>query len=375
MSKNVGAYVHIPFCAKKCTYCDFVSYDNKTELIDRYIDALKNEIKSTNEKYIIKTIYIGGGTPSFINSTYIEEILSIIKQNWNVKKSAEITIEVNPGTVNREKLKTYYKSGINRISIGMQSSNDKELKLIGRIHTYEKFLGTYKLAQEVGFSNINVDVIIGLPEQTIEDVNDTIDKIIKLDPKHISVYSLMLEEGTKLYNDVEAGLCTCPNDDIERDMYWSAKKKLEKVGYIHYEISNFAKDGYESKHNLDCWNQKEYLGFGLAAHSYINNMRYSNTANLKEYCRGGFPYPPEKTIHEIQTKESKMKEYMLLGLRKIDGMKISEFKNKFIDNPVYLYRDELNKLVEQGLVKIDIDDIELTNKGIDLANQVWQEFA
>ena len=277
--------------------------------------------------------------------------------------------------MNKEKLETYYKSGINRLSIGMQSSSDKELKLIGRIHTYEKFLETYNLAVEAGFNNINVDIMIGLPEQTIEDVNDTLNKIIKLKPKHISVYSLILEEGTRLFDFVRAGDLTCPNDDIERQMYWLAKRKLEEAGYIHYEISNFAQKGYESKHNLDCWSQKEYIGFGLAAHSYLNNTRYSNTTYLDKYIVGvGAEGDPIRTVHEIQTKETKMKEYMLLGLRKIAGVRISEFKNKFVDNPVYLYRKELSKLVDEELIEVDEDTIKLTNRGIDLANIVWEEF-
>jgi len=263
----------------------------------------------------------------------------------------------------------YHKSGINRISIGMQSANNKELKLIGRIHTYEKFLETYNLTLGVGFNNVNIDVMIGLPKQAVSAVDDTIDKIIELAPKHVSVYSLILEENTKLYNSVGAHDCALPDDDDERKMYWSAKRKLEEAGYVHYEISNFAQKGYESKHNLDCWNQKEYIGFGLAAHSYINNTRYSNTVDLNKYINKNI-----HTIHEIQTKEDKMREYMLLGLRKIKGVKISEFKNKFIDNPVYLYRRELSKLSDEELIEIDIDNIKLTNKGIDLANQVWMEF-
>jgi len=212
-------------------------------------------------------------------------------------------------------------------------------------------------------------MMIGLPEQTIEDVEDTVNKIIKLNPNHVSVYSLILEEGTKLY-DMPLNL---PDEQTERAMYWSAKKKLEEAGYVHYEISNFAKAGYESKHNLDCWNQKEYIGFGLAAHSYLNNARYSNAADLDKYIAETGVIPAQ-VIHEIQTREVKQKEYMLLGLRKIDGVKISEFKNKFADNPLYIYRKELNKLVEEGLIEIDLDTVKLTDKGIDLANQVWMEF-
>jgi oxygen-independent coproporphyrinogen-3 oxidase len=244
--RNIGMYVHIPFCAKKCDYCSFVSYSSKNEYVKNYVEALKREIIDEAKEYAskcnIKTIYIGGGTPSFINDEYIKEVMEVINENWKVEKKAEITIEVNPGTVNLSKLKTYYSSGINRLSIGLQSSNNNILKNIGRIYLYEEFLETYNLARKIGFKNINVDVIIGLPYQTINEVKDTINKIIELNTEHISVYSLMLEEGTKMYNDVELGIMCPQNEKEERESYWWVKRELEKVGFIHYEISNFAKE-------------------------------------------------------------------------------------------------------------------------------------
>ena len=213
--------------------------------------------------------------------------------------------------------------------------------------------------------------MIGLPTQNLHDVETDLNKIIKLEPEHISVYSLILEEGTLLQQKIEKGELYIPSEVIERKMYWTVKNTLEEAGYKHYEISNFAKPGYESKHNMDCWDQKEYIGFGLAAHSYINNIRYSNTDDLEEYI--DFP-ENSKIIHEKQNQEEKMKEFMLLGLRKIEGVKISDFKNKFVDNPIYIYRKELEKLVKDELIEIDINHIKLTNKGIDLANLVWEEF-
>ncbi|MGN1270855.1 MAG: radical SAM family heme chaperone HemW [Clostridia bacterium] len=372
--KELGIYIHIPFCKRKCSYCDFISFSNKTKLIEKYIEALKIEIdkcKINKENYIIKTIYIGGGTPSFIESKYIVEILNNIKKQFNISETAEITIEINPGTVTEEKLKDYYNAGINRISFGLQSTNSWLLKLIGRIHSYSSFLEGYNLARKVGFKNINVDLMIGLPVQTLADVQKDLNRIIELKPEHISVYSLIVEEGTKLEEKIKNKELYLPAEELERKMYWEVKKKLEEVGYVHYEISNFAKQGYESKHNISCWNQEEYLGFGLAAHSYIDNIRYSNTIDFEEY----FDSPENsKIIHEKQTKEDKQKEFMLLGLRKIEGVRISDFKNKFIENPIYLYRESLNKLATQGLIEIDIDNIKLTNRGIDLANLVWEEF-
>lgn len=240
----LGIYIHIPFCAKKCYYCDFISYANKNELVKSYVEALKKEIEIVGKEHKYKkvnTIYIGGGTPSFIEPRYIVDIIKTIREVYNVEENAEITIEVNPGTVTLEKLETYKESRINRISIGLQSAENSLLKQIGRIHTYEEFLESYELARKVGFKNINVDLMQGLPNQTIEILQDSIDKLIKLKPEHISVYSLILEENTKLYDLVEEKKIELLEDDIERQMYWLTKSNLEKNDYIQYEISNFAK--------------------------------------------------------------------------------------------------------------------------------------
>ena len=379
--KNLGIYIHIPFCIKKCDYCDFISYCDKNNLIEVYIEKLKEEITNNldNKEYTVKTIYIGGGTPSSIDSKDIVEILNTIKEKCNLE-NAEVTIELNPGTVTENKLLDYKKAGINRLSIGLQETNNKLLKQIGRIHTYEEFLETYNFARKIGFKNINVDLMIGLPNQSIGNIKDSLEKIIKLNPEHISVYSLILEEGTELYKKYEEKQIELPDDELERNMYWYVKNTLENNGYIHYEISNFAKPGYKSKHNVSCWNQEEYIGFGVAAHSYINGIRYSNTNNLDEYINNGDQkrsdhfWSPSKIIHEVQTKEDMKKEYMLLGLRKIDGVNVQNFKNKFGENPIFLFRNELNKLVEENLIIVDGDNIKLTNKGLDLANLVWKEF-
>ena len=371
---ELGIYIHIPFCVKKCYYCDFVSFTNQNANIKKYIQAILKELEQYDlNKYNITTIYIGGGTPSAISSAYIVNILEKIKEkleNNNTEwKDIEITIEVNPRTVTKEKLQDYKSVGINRLSIGLQTTNDNLLKIIGRIHTYEEFLETYKLAEEVGFKNINVDLMIGLPSQTIQDLKDSLNKVIKLEPKHISTYSLILEENTVLEKLVESGKLILPDEDMERQMYWYVKNTLELNGYNHYEISNFAKEGFESKHNLNCWEQKQYIGLGLAASSYINNERYSNVGDMKKYLNGS-----GKIIEERQSIEDTEKEYMLLGLRKINGVNISKFKEKFACNPLFLFREELNKLVMDKLIAVDTNNIKLTNKGLDFANLVWEEF-
>ena len=374
-NNDIGIYIHIPFCKKKCFYCDFTSYCNKDDKIKPYMSALKKEIQLQNIKSKIDTIYIGGGTPSYIDCKYIDEIMEEIKKK-NVSENAEITIEVNPGTVTEEKLIQYKESGVNRLSIGLQSTNNKLLKQIGRIHDYDQFLETYNMARKIGIKNINVDLMLGLPNQRIQDLKESLDIIIKLNPEHISIYSLIVEDDTPIKLQIESGKLSLPDEETERHMYWYVKNILELNGYNHYEISNFSKPGFESKHNMNCWNQNEYIGFGISANSYRDITRYSNTENIEEYIKNLSQNSPERnrTIHEIQKLEDTEKEFMLLGLRKIDGIQISEFKNRFGDNPIYLYRNELKKLSDEKLIKIDDDQIKLTNKGIDLANIVWEEF-
>ena len=385
MQKNeLGIYIHIPFCKQKCYYCDFISFVNKECYIEKYVQTLKNEIDSYDlSKYNITTIYIGGGTPSVVPSKEIGNILDKIKEK--IKKNStkwediEITIEVNPGTVDKQKLQDYIRFGINRLSIGLQSTNNKLLKEIGRIHTFEEFLTTYKLAKEAGFKNINIDLMIGLPNQRIEDIKESLNKIIKLNPTHISIYSLIVEEGTKIKKLLDNNKLKLPDEELERQMYWYVKNTLELHGYNHYEISNFAKEKKESKHNMNCWGQKEYIGFGCAAYSYLNDIRYGNTISIEKYINiKDFKNQKEieeiRVIDEVQNLEDKEKEYMLLGLRKIKGVSIQKFKEKYIQNPIYLFKKELEKLVNEDLLVIDGDYIRLTNKGLDLANIVWIQF-
>lgn len=347
---------------------------------EKYIHCLKKELKykfeEIDERYNITTIYIGGGTPSYIDSKYIKEILQTIKRKNVQLDNTEITIEVNPGAVTMHKLMEYKEAGVNRLSIGLQSCNNELLKEIGRIHTYEQFLDTYNMARDIGFNNINVDLMLGLPKQTIQDLKFSLNKVINLNTEHISVYSLILEKNTKLYELVEKGQVILQEEEIERQMYWYVKNTLELNGYKHYEISNFAKEGFESKHNVNCWKQKEYIGIGLNASSYIDSERYSNIENIKKYIENieVGKFEKNKIVEEIQEEIDKQKEFMILGLRMIKGISVQEFKNKFGENPIYIFNKQLNELVNAKLISVDGDKIKLTNRGLDLANQVWMKF-
>lgn len=373
---KLGIYVHIPFCKSKCKYCDFVSFSCKELNIKEYFDVLIKEIENTkyNKNKEVTTIYIGGGTPSVPDAKYIVNTLQTIKRVFTISSNAEITIEINPGTITKQKLIDYKNAGVNRISIGLQSTNDRILKLIGRIHNYEQFINTYNLVKEVGYNNINVDLMLGIPTQTEDELIDSVRKVIKLDPNHISIYSLIVEENTEIKKMIDNNELQMISEETERNMYWQTKKMLQKNNFNHYEISNFAKKGYESKHNLDCWNQEEYIGFGLAAHSYIDKKRFSNTENFNEYIQNKDNLDKNIIVSEIQDRENQCKEYMMIGLRKIDGVSISEFERKFRINPLFYFRFEISNLVEKELIEVDLDKIKLTKKGLDFANIVFEEF-
>lgn len=386
--KQVGIYIHIPFCKSKCHYCDFLSFCGKDKLIDEYVEGVRFEAREVGQgikndiqnKYVdkveVSTIYIGGGTPSYIDSKYIVQIMKDISENFEVKQDAEITLEVNPGTVDKQKLMEYKEAGINRLSIGLQSTDNELLKMLGRIHTYEEFEATYKMAREIGFNNINIDFIIGLPKQTMNDIDEMLKTAETLKPEHISVYSLIVEEGTKIEEKIQNKELELPDENLEREMYWTVKNRLENLGYSHYEISNFALPGKEAKHNLDCWNQKEYLGIGAGAHSYSDDARFSNIDNIEEYIKNTKENKLENNFvfHEKQDKSSKMKEYMLLGLRKLKGVSCSNFETKFGKDVFEEFGREIEKLLKQELIEIEEDSIRLSSKGVDLANLVWEEF-
>ena len=395
--KDIGLYIHIPFCKKKCNYCDFVSFANSEEKIEEYINCLICEIKEVAENVKfqfqqkkgdlvnVRSIYLGGGTPSYIDSKYIKQILNTIRNSYDFvmaglidkqEQFPEITIEINPGTVTEEKLKDYKYSGVNRISIGMQATQNRLLTQLGRIHSYQEFKTTYLLARKIGFNNINIDFMIGLPNQTIEDIKESLQKIKKLNPEHVSVYSLIVEENTILSKQIEEGTLKLPEENKEREMYWTVKNFLEENGYNHYEISNFAKPNRESRHNMDCWNQKEYFGFGVAAHSYVDNVRFSNITDLNSYIENYKHNEPEKNFvfHEKENYLDTMKEYLLLGFRKIKGVSKRDFENKFQLPIESIFKLELEELRGKVLILENEDFYYLSDKGIDLANLVFEKF-
>lgn len=328
----LGIYVHIPFCKQKCKYCDFNSYPGIADMSSSYVDALMHEIRSCSQSgRTVDTIYIGGGTPTFIDDKYIAEIMNVIDLCYNISKDAEITVECNPGTADFEKLTRLKNFGINRLSIGCQSSNDNILKYIGRIHTYAEFVECFVSARRAGFDNISVDLMFGLPLQNSDIWLDTLQKVTALNPEHISAYSLKIEEKTPFYSMLENNELIVPNDDQNRDMYDKAVQYLNGNGYRRYEISNFSKPGYESKHNLKYWQCKDYIGFGAGAYSCIDGKRFSNEYNIHRYIsateKNGTAEIKDKTID--CSENDFMSEFMFLGLRLDSGVSKEDFKNRF----------------------------------------------
>lgn len=388
MKKYLGVYVHIPFCVRKCNYCDFLSsnYCNKDEdqnkLARDYVNALIKEIEIYSkelQEYKVQTIYIGGGTPSSIDSELIGMILEKIKESFDVCDNPEITIEVNPGTLLNKKVEEYKRMGINRISMGLQSANDEELEILGRIHTYEEFLESYQLLRSVGFDNINIDVMSAIPNQSVESYGETLNKVISLKPEHISSYSLIIEEGTHFYN-IQDELKLVSEDD-ERKMYYKTKEILENSGYERYEISNYSLKGMESKHNSSYWTGVEYIGFGVGASSYLNGYRYDRIRDINKYIE---VYDKLSnyllTVKNIEcnkqylSMQNKMEEYMFLGLRMTRGVSISKFKELFDKDIHDVYGNVIDKYVPMNLLNEESDILRLTDKGIDVSNIVLADF-
>ena len=373
----IGIYIHIPFCNKKCYYCDFTSFSGKDDKIEDYIYYLIEELKIYKriiKNRRIKSIFIGGGTPSSIDAKYIGRILEVINNNFNIEALEEVTIEVNPGTLDLEKVKLYKKSGINRVSMGVQTFNDKTLKNIGRIHDGSQVSNSYDILKEGGFENINLDFIFGLPDETIVDVRRNLDIIEELKPSHISYYGLILEEDTHLYNLYKRGYLNIPSDKEEREMYYLIKDRLNSMGYKHYEISNFSMEEKECKHNLLYWDIKEYIGLGLSSHSFLNGKRYWNRNNFKSYFSDlagkELPVEGEETI----SLPIEISEFAIMGLRLIKGIDKSEFKKRFHENISYYYGDVIRKHIGNRLLEDDDGFIRLTSKGLDLSNKVEVDF-
>lgn len=391
--KELELYIHIPFCVKKCDYCDFLSFpaDNRTQR--RYVDAVQKEIIYYGALYPdrkITTIFIGGGTPSWLDEEEIVRILHTVREAFAVEHDAEITIECNPGTATAHKLVRYRESGINRISIGLQSAHNEELALLGRIHTWEQFLKTYDLARKAGFSNINVDLMSALPGQTLETFSDTLKKVLALKPEHLSAYSLMIEEGTPFYERYredekhrEAGEPTelLPDEEQEYAVTKLTQRVLMEAGYHWYEVSNFAKPGYECRHNIGYWKRADYLGIGIGAASLIDNVRYANVRDLEEYCKECESLWEELNIRktlcsstEPVTREEQMEEFMFLGLRMTEGVSRAEFEQHFGTTIEAVYGDVLRQLQKEGLLVKQEGRICLTERGMDVNNYVVEQF-
>ena len=375
----LGIYVHIPFCVKKCNYCDFLSAPSTKEVQKCYIDALLKQIQSYKElvkEYEIKTIYFGGGTPSLLEIEEMERVFTAIKEIYGLTEEClsemEITLEANPGTFGIDKLLAYRKLGFNRLSMGVQSMNEEELKLLGRVHTVDEFLENYKLARECGFENINIDLMQALPNQTVESWEHTLRKAVSLNPEHISAYSLIIEEGTKFYDWYEGKEELLPDEETEREIYYRTEEILKKAGYKRYEISNYAKLGKESRHNLCYWQGVDYLGLGLGASSLIKGERFSNETNLEKFIM--YANDLEKTESHLLTKQEQMEEFMFLGLRVMNGVSKQEFLKRFQLEVEDVYGQILETLEKQQLLVLENDKIALTKKGIDVSNYVFAQF-
>lgn len=372
--KDLGLYLHIPFCERKCLYCDFLSAAADTDTKIRYVNALIREIDSYKEwaeDRLVKTVFIGGGTPTSLSAESILKIMEAVRNTFCLDPDAEITIETNPGTIDREKLLIFKQSGINRISIGLQSADNKELKLLGRIHTYETFAENYFLTRELGFDNINVDLMSSLPGQSLKDWMFTLKRTADLEPEHISAYSLILEEGTFFYRKYSS----LPiNEELDRQMYWETEHYLKARGYQHYEISNYAREGRECRHNNSYWIRENYLGLGLGASSLIENTRYRKEDNLEEYIRNAGNHTLTDKEQEVLTVKQQIEEFMFLGLRLLKGISKAQFQQNFHVTLESIYKEELNQSIKEELLQESGDRVYLTNKGIDLSNTVMARF-
>ena len=396
-------YIHIPFCVKKCDYCDFLSAPADLETKEKYVEALINEIKLNKNKmseYVVDTVFIGGGTPSLLEENQISKIMSVLRDNCNMSENPEITIECNPGTITESKLLEYKKSGINRISFGLQSTNDEELKSIGRIHKYAGFLESYNLARKCGFDNINVDLMSALPGQTLKSYEETLNKVVRLEPEHISAYSLIVEENTLMYDRVKKaqikGINILPDEESERKMYYLTNNILRSNGYRKYEISNYSKPGKECKHNIGYWQRKEYLGFGIGAASLYKENRYNNISDINKYIEVLTNNIKENSINNVGnssevenqvnilnsivknlqqlTERDRMEEFMFLGLRMMEGVSMEKFEQYFGKTYMEVYGKVQKRMEDKRFLINDNGYVKLTEFGIDLSNYVMSEF-
>lgn len=372
--KEISLYIHIPFCDQKCFYCDFPSFAGKGQLKEAYIKALIKEMNNKiTKEYLINTIFIGGGTPSSLGVNELEMLLKEVSK-LNLSNNIEYTMECNPGNLTREKLKIMKEYGVNRISMGLQAVQNTLLKSIGRIHDYDEFEKNFKEARDFGFNNINVDLIFGLPNQSLENWKESLERIIALNPEHISAYSLIIEEGTAFYKLYEEDKLKVPEEEVEREMYNLAKSKLLEAGYYQYEISNYSKIGLECRHNLAYWNMDSWIGVGSAASSYIDNKRLTNTSVVEKYIEGINNDNPIVEEEIINSLKDNMEEFMFMGLRKIKGISISEFEKRFGKSIEEVYGPLLNKYEKAKLIIRNGDNLYLSSQGIEWSNQIMAEF-
>ena len=378
--KELELYVHIPFCVKKCSYCDFLSAPATEQTKEAYMAALFAEIGGRAKDYkdrIVTSVFIGGGTPSLLSGDSIRQLMEHIREGFRLASDAEITMEVNPGTVTTEKLTAFYGAGINRLSIGMQSAQEQELKILGRIHDFDGFCQVYREAVEAGFTNINVDVMSGLPGQTLASYKDTLEKVLRLEPmpQHISAYSLIVEEGTPFAAMADRGELPLPEEDTERAMYEETIEVLAGYGFHRYEISNYALDGYECRHNVGYWIRRDYLGFGLGAASLIGNVRFQNGRDLNAYLAHPLACREEE---QSLTKQEQMEETMFLGLRLIRGVSYPEFARCYGQTLEEVYGEVIARNVADGLLTVREDEtgrrLMLTGRGLDVSNYVMAQF-
>ncbi len=371
---EVGIYIHIPFCTKKCHYCSFNSVENQQRLIEPYISALLKEIEGRSsdvKQYKAKSIYIGGGTPTILKASHLNMILDGCRRHFSLQRNIEITIEANPKTVDDNKLLELKSAGFNRISIGIQSFNDEELKLLGRQHNSDDGIYAFMSARDADFDNIGIDLIYGIPNQKIEDWENTLNKAIKLEPEHISIYSLSIENGTLFDKYTTENKILPLSDDEAADMYNTAYTKLKQEGYIPYEISNFSKPGYFSKHNQIYWNNEEYIGIGAGAYSYINKKRLWNVSDIKKYIeKNGKAIEGQEDLKTAQI----LAETIMVRLRTIDGIDICRLNSMFKIDFLKQYKEKISKLTAAGLIEIADNHLRLTRKGILLMNEVAVEF-
>lgn len=383
IKQKLGIYIHIPFCMKKCNYCDFLSFPGTEQAMDQYVAVLIKQLQFYGpmyKDYYVSSIFFGGGTPSILPASHIATIMSTIYKSFDVDANAEITIECNPGTIHKEKLSIYKQSNINRISLGLQSTNNEELKFLGRIHTYEDFLRSFDIVRECGFANINIDLMSALPYQTLATYEESLKKVISLKPQHISAYSLIIEEGTP-FESLDTALL--PSEDEEREMYYMTRNILEAQGYYRYEISNYSLEGYECKHNSSYWTRDNYLGVGLGSSSLIktNNMyegyklpvnkRFKDYSDMETYMKGDFG-----TYEELTTLSPAeiMEEFMFLGLRLTKGISSLTFREQFGVALDTIYSSVIDELTKNNLITYKNNILKLTDLGVDLSNLVLAKF-